>query len=145
MNNALLEMVKRHEGVKKHAYQDSRGIWTIGCGRNIDESGGGLGLSEKEINFLLKNDLERCVTELHDDYPWFSDLDSVRQDALTDIIFNLGATRLRKFRRALASMALWQFEAAASHFLDSKWRVQVGERAEELAEMIVTGEYRQWH
>ena len=37
----LIEMIKHHEGVVPHAYQDSRGYWTIGVGRLIDESLGG--------------------------------------------------------------------------------------------------------
>ena len=28
----LIEMIKHHEGVVPHAYQDSRGYWTIGVG-----------------------------------------------------------------------------------------------------------------
>ena len=55
----LTEMLRRHEGVVKYGYNDPMGYLTIGVGRNID-SRGGLGLSDDEIEFLLRNDINRC-------------------------------------------------------------------------------------
>ena len=43
----LVEMIKRHEGVKSKVYMCSAGYETIGVGRNVSESG--LGLSDDEI------------------------------------------------------------------------------------------------
>lgn len=136
----LLAMLKRHEGVESHAYECSEGKITVGVGRNID-SEGGIGLSEEEIDFLLKNDIERCIIELSSEYDWFVDLDDIRKDAMVDIAFNLGITRLRLFKRALAAMAEGNYKQAATEFLDSKWAKQVGGRALELSDMISSGEY----
>ena len=58
----LVNMLKRHEGVRDKVYMCSAGYETIGVGRNISESG--LGLSDDEIEYLLKNDIERCRNEL---------------------------------------------------------------------------------
>jgi lysozyme len=136
----LIKMLKRHEGVKSHAYQCTAKRWTIGVGRNIDADGG-IGLSEEEIDYLLRNDIRRIVDELDGEYPWFKELDPVRKDAIIDIAFNLGATRLRGFKRALAAMAAQDYSTAATEFLDSKWAKQVGTRALELADLIEHGEY----
>ena len=136
----LLAMLKRHEGVESHAYECSEGKITVGVGRNID-SEGGIGLSEEEIDFLLRNDIERCIIELSSEYDWFVDLDDIRKDAMVDIAFNLGITRLRLFKRALAAMAEGNYKQAATEFLDSKWAKQVGGRALELSDMISSGEY----
>ena len=136
----LLAMLKRHEGVESHAYECSEGKITVGVGRNID-SEGGIGLSDEEIEFLLKNDIERCIIELSSEYDWFVDLDDIRKDAMVDIAFNLGITRLRLFKRALAAMAEGNYKQAATEFLDSKWAKQVGGRALELSDMISSGEY----
>lgn len=136
----LIKMLKRHEGVKSHAYQCTAKRWTIGVGRNIDANGG-MGLSEEEIDYLLRNDIRRIVDELDGEYPWFKELDPVRKDAIIDIAFNLGATRLRGFKRALAAMAAKDYSTAATEFLDSKWARQVGSRALELADLIEHGEY----
>ena len=136
----LLAMLKRHEGVETHAYECSEGKITVGVGRNIDQAGG-MGLSDDEIDYLLQNDVERVIKELAAEYSWFSDLDDVRRDAMVDISFNLGATRLRLFKRALAAMEVGNYSSAATEFLDSKWARQVGGRALELTDMISSGEY----
>ena len=136
----LIAMLKRHEGVETHAYECSEGKVTVGVGRNIDQEGG-IGLSDDEVDYLLQNDIERVVKELVAEYPWFSDLDDVRRDAMVDISFNLGATRLRLFKRALAAMETGKYKEAATEFLDSKWARQVGGRALELTDMISSGEY----
>ena len=136
----LLAMLKRHEGVESHAYECSEGKITVGVGRNIDAEGG-IGLSEEEIDFLLQNDIQRCIVELSSEYDWFRDLDDVRKDAMVDIAFNLGITRLRLFKRALAAMAVGNYKDASTEFLDSKWAKQVGSRALELTDMIASGEY----
>ena len=139
MTEKLLEMLKRHEGVRSHVYLCSAGYETIGVGRNISKSG--LGLSDDEVDYLLENDIVRVIKELSSEYPWFKDLDDVRKDAMIDISFNLGATRLRGFKRALAAMDVADYKMAATEFLDSKWSRDVKGRSYELASMIETGEY----
>ena len=136
----LIEMLRRHEGVKSHSYLCSEGFETIGVGRNISESG--LGLSDDEINYLLMNDVARVKEELTDEYFWFPALGEVRQAAMIDISFNIGQTRLRGFVRALKAMADENFDQAADEFYDSRWASQVGSRAEEICNMIRTGEYQ---
>jgi lysozyme len=136
----LLEMLKRHEGVEHHIYRCSAGFWTLGAGRNVDPQGG-LGLSEDEVDYLLQNDIERVIKELSTEYRWFNSLDDVRKDAMIDISFNLGATRLRGFRRALAAMEVADYKMAAKEFLDSKWSRDVKGRATELCYMIEMGSY----
>ena len=139
MTEKLLDMLKRHEGVRSTVYLCSAGYETIGVGRNISSSG--MGLSEDEVNYLLENDIERVIKELSSEYSWFNSLDDVRKDAMIDISFNLGATRLRGFKKALAAMEVADYSLAAKEFLDSKWSRDVKGRAHELASMIETGEY----
>ena len=139
MTEQLLEMLKRHEGVESHVYRCSAGYETIGVGRNISKSG--LGLTDDEVDYLLENDIVRVVKELSSEYPWFNALDDVRKDAIIDIGFNLGATRLRGFKRALAAMDVADYKTASLEFLDSKWSRDVKGRSTELAYMIEMGEY----
>ena len=142
----LIEMLKRHEGEvvtnDRHLiYKCPAGHWTIGIGRNVDVNGG-LGLSEEEVNFLLEGDIARVIKELSTEYAWFSDLDEVRKDAMIDISFNLGQTKLRKFVLALGAMATADYKTASEEFLDSDWSRTVKSRSVELASMIETGEYQ---
>ena len=69
MSEQLINMLKRHEGVRSHVYLCSAGYETIAVGRNIAESG--LGLSEDEIEFLLNNDIKRVREELEDTHGLF--------------------------------------------------------------------------
>ena len=135
----LVEQLKRHEGIRTHAYQCTANMTTVGVGRNIDEDGG-IGLSIDEIEFLLENDIKRCKQELIS-FPWFSQIDSVRQDALVNLCFNLGMTRLLGFKNALTAMSVGDYDKAADEFMDSRWAKQVGSRAEEVCAMIRTGNY----
>tara|TARA_R110000803_G_scaffold86968_1_gene153537 strand:+ start:225 stop:665 length:441 start_codon:yes stop_codon:yes gene_type:complete len=141
----LIEMLKRHEGEvvtngRHLVYKCPAGHWTIGIGRNVDVNGG-LGLSDEEVNFLLEGDIARVIKELSTEYAWFSDLDDVRKDAMIDISFSLGQTKLRKFVLALEAMAIADHQTASKEFLDSDWSRTVKGRSVELAAMIETGEY----
>ena len=137
----LTKMLKRHEGVRSHAYKCSAGFITCGAGRNLDPAGG-IGLSDSEIDMLLANDIARVDQELKDRFGWYSKLDSVRRDAMIDIAFNLGLTKLLGFKKALAAMETGDYYWASIEFNASRWAEQVGDRAEELCDMIETGEYR---
>jgi lysozyme len=142
----LIEMLQRHEGeVKTNGrhliYKCSAGHWTIGIGRNVDINGG-LGLSDDEVRYLLERDIERIIKELSTEYRWFSDLDDVRKDAMIDISFSLGQTKLRKFVLALEAMAIADYQTASKEFLNSDWSRTVKGRSVELAAMIETGEYQ---
>jgi len=140
MRDKLIKMLKVHEGVETYAYKCSENKTTIGVGRNVDKAGG-LGLSDDEVDYLLQNDIDRVILELDSEYDWFSDLDDVRQDAMVDISFNLGQTRLRAFKNALAAMSEGDWDEAADQFMDSRWSEQVGVRAKNLTEMIRSGAY----
>ena len=140
----LLETLKRHEGVKHHAYRDSLGVLTIGCGRNISDSRRhrGLGLSDAEIDYMLQNDIERTIKELSSEYPWFNDLEEgARRDAIINMHFNLGRLRFATFKRAIAHMEKANHKEAATEFLHSKWAKQVKGRALEVTDMILTNDY----
>jgi lysozyme len=135
----LIEMIRRHEGVVPHAYQDSRGYWTIGVGRLVDEDLGG-GLSDDEIDYLLTNDINRCIEEAQT-YPWFAGLSEPRQAVVISLLFNLGKPRWDGFKKAQAAIEAGDYGEAASQMLDSRWAAQVGKRADDMAAMMISGEW----
>lgn len=137
--NKLIETLRRHEGVETHVYKDHLGLETIGVGRCI--APGSLGLSNDEIDYLLANDIKRCEAELSRTFNWYDGLDSVRKEAMINLCFNLGLTRLSGFKNALADMEAGNYESAANNFLDSRWAQQVKGRATEVTNMIRTGGY----
>jgi len=140
----LIETLKRHEGVKTHAYRDSLGVLTIGCGRNISDSKRhhGMGLSDDEIDYMLSNDILRTIKELAEEYSWFNDMEEgARRDAIINMHFNLGRVRFASFKIALFHMEKADHKNAASEFLNSKWAKQVKGRALEVTDMIATNTY----
>ena len=139
-SDKLFEMLRRHEGVKQFAYRCTANKITIGVGRCVDEDGG-IGLCDAEIDFLLSNDVDRVEVELENNFSWYKNLNDARKDAMVSIAFNLGLTRLLKFEKALGFMAGGDYIMAGMEFDNSLWSKQVGARAEELCQMIETGEY----
>lgn len=135
--DALEELLIRHEGIRIHPYQDTVGKLTIGVGRNLDD----VGLSKSEIMFMLRNDVMRAWSSAQGDYPWFVELDPIRQDVILNMIFNLGEGGFAGFKKLIKALDEKNFELAAKEMLDSKWATQVGLRAKELAVMMITGKY----
>ena len=140
----LIKQLKRHEGVRTHAYRDINGLLHIGCGRNIDGDTArkGPGLTMREIDEMLQNDIEVSIKELSKTYPWFNDLeDGARKDAVVNLHFNMGGPTLAKFKTALAHMETGSYDAGAAEFLNSRWARQVKKRAIEVTDMIRTNTY----
>ena len=132
----LIKMLRSHEGVRPTVYLDSIGIETIGVGRNLKD----IGLSEDEIDYLLVNDINRCKAEAKA-FDWYDDLNTVRREAILNLLFNLGRPRFLGFKKAIEALNINDYEESAAQFWDSRWRKQVGKRAEDICHMIRTGNY----
>lgn len=132
---ALQALLIRHEGLRLKPYRDTVGKLTIGVGRNLDD----VGISEAEALDLLSNDLARVQAHLDRKHGWWRSLDRVRQHALIDMSFNLGPQGFDSFTLTLAGIRGGAFAEASREMLRSRWAVQVGGRAVELAHMIQAG------
>ena len=131
----LKNQLKRHEGVKYELYCCTAGKQTIGVGRNLDD----LGISDDEVMYLLDNDVSRVEQELLKNIPTLNGHSENRQIVLNNMAFNLGINRLMKFKSMLKALEAQDYQSAANEMLDSLWARQVGQRAEELAEMMRKG------
>lgn len=141
MIQSLTEQLERDEGTILHAYQDSKGYWTIGTGICIDNRVG-CGITAEENIFLLKNRTARSYSLLSETYPWTDALDGIRRAVLVNMIFNMGLAGLSEFRQFLGALQSGNFQEAADRMLDSEWEKQVGSRAHRLAQQIITGEWQ---
>lgn len=89
----LIKKIKRFEGLRKRAYQDTKGVWTIGYGHTGEDVHEGGTISKQQAEELLLKDLEmfeRFVDSLdvcHGDQGKF--------DALTDFTYNCGIENLK--------------------------------------------------
>lgn len=123
------------EGLRLKPYRDTVGVLTIGYGRNLDH----VGISEDEAALMLENDITAALEGLDLFLPWWRRLDGVRQRVLADMAFNLGVTKLLKFRNTLAAVQRGDYRAAARGMRNSLWARQVKGRAVRLATMMETG------
>ncbi len=135
-DRAILEQqLLRDEGFRLRPYTDTRGKVTIGCGRNLTD----VGLSTLEAMDLLDHDIDRAVKGCVSAFPWFVDLDPVRQRVLVNMTFNLGIGKLQTFRTTLKCVADGRYKSAAASMLQSLWASQVGDRAQRLAKAMESG------
>lgn len=150
----LSQSLEQHEAKRAFVYDDAtgkpigpgtvvKGYPTVGIGRNLLSRG----LSDDEIRYLLRNDIASALKEA-ETFPWFLGLDSIRQNVIVELIFNLGLVRFRGFKDFIAAMSQHNWHVAAAELADSKWQKQVDPilgdgkgRADVLINMIRTGEW----
>lgn len=137
MSDSLKKQLKYDEGISRFPYKCTAGKLTVGVGRNLESRG----LSDDEIEYLLDNDID---TAIQDTARWlggnvFSSLSQSRQDAIVNMAFNLGYTRLSTFHNLKKTILNNDFSLASIEALDSKWASQVGMRAVRIAERLRDG------
>lgn len=138
MRDDLRADLIREEGVILHAYQDSLGLWTLGCGRLIDKSRGG-GITEAEAMYLLDNDITRVGQALNEKLPQFRLYPEIVRRALLQMAFQLGVSGLLAFKQMIAALDAEDYQAAATAALDSRWARQTPARAARVSALIREG------
>lgn len=134
MKRTLVDWIKHHEGYRRFAYKCSAGVLTIGYGQNLET----VGVSPEEAEYLLNNRIKSCVEQL-ERYIWFTHQPRGVKDALINMCYNLGITRLLLFKKMIDALAMNDYATAAKEALDSRWADQVGQRAKDVAVMIREG------
>jgi lysozyme len=130
----LKMMLRKHEGVRPAPYHDSVGRITVGVGRCLDRKP----LKSDEVEYLLNNDVADTLAACSR-LPWFSALSEGRQLVIADMVFNLGLAGVEKFEKMIAAILVDDFDEAAQQMLSSRWALQVGQRARDLAVMMRAG------
>ncbi len=125
--------IKACEGLRLETYIDTTGNLTVGWGRNLKN---GIRLDEAELMF--QNDLKQTISELETCSWYAKQPDNVKQ-ALINMNFNLGITRLLGFKKMISYLESKDYTNAALEALDSTWAIQVGQRAKDIALMIRQG------
>lgn len=125
------------EGLRLTAYQDSRGVWTLGWGHNLANP-----IPRAAAILMLEADLEHAAQDVHDRLPWSLELNEPRRAVLVDMSFNLGIGGLLEFTQMLEAASLKDWTTAAAEMLDSRWATQVGDRAKRLARQMLEGTWQ---
>src|SRR5689334_9191319 len=92
-----------HEGEVLHCYPDSEGFHTIGCGHLIDARKGGA-IPQRVSRELFDDDINIATARSRMAFSWFDGLDPVRQDAIVNLVFNLGLDGLKGFKLMLEAI-----------------------------------------
>lgn len=132
----MISELSRDEGREYRIYKDTVGKITGGVGRNLSD----VPFSDDEIDLMLGNDIDRACAGLDKSLPWWRSLDPVRQRVMINMAFNLGVAGLMTFVNTLNFIKSGAWDSAANGMLNSKWAMQVGARAQRLAQMMRTGE-----
>ncbi|WP_293907013.1 glycoside hydrolase family protein [Phenylobacterium sp.] len=137
----LADDLKRDEGCKLVAYQDTLGIWTVGVGHAHVPAG--TVWTQDQCDQALAEDIAKAEALLDANAGWWRTLEDARQDVMASLCFNMGwgdgAHGLSSFKNTLAAIEAGDFERAAAGLLASKWATQVKSRSDRLATQLRTG------
>lgn len=139
----IMDMIKRHEGVRTKPYKDSLGLWTVGVGHLIGDGKSlppewNRELSMNEVDSLFAQDYKHHK-DAAEKIPGYDKLNSSGKAALTDLTFNMGPGWYKKWPNFTKALASGDSESAAKSLEDSKWYTQVGNRAKTIVAMIRGG------
>lgn len=127
-------LIGTDEGCRLTVYLDTRGVPTIGYGRNLRDKG----ISPAEAAYLRDNDIADAERDCQT-LPWFGGLSDARQLVILSMVYNMGLGTVQTFRRMIAALQRFDYDSAADEMLLSEWAHQVGARAHRLAEMMRHG------
>ena len=142
LHQNLIETIKedliKHEGYKDEIYLCTEGIPTFGIGHAIKEHDPeytwpvGTPVEKDRIDNAFEADLQDALDDVESLIP---DLDSQPDQCvrvLVNMAFNLGRTRLGKFKKMIKAVGNREYAEAADQMVDSRWYNQVGNRSVEL-------------
>jgi len=135
----LQEEITADEGEVLKVYLDHLGYPTVGVGHLILESddeykfGEGEPITQTRCDELFYKDINIVLTECEsrDEFSWESYPEEVKL-IVANMAFNLGLTRLTKFKKMISALNEGDYKQASVEGLDSKWAKQVYNRAKRL-------------
>ena len=99
------------------------------------------GLIQSDVQLLLVHDLNRVRAEAEQVFgEVWSRLDSVRREAILDVLFNLGLTHFKEFHKFIASVKKQDWQVAATELLLSQAARENIARYHRNATVIQTGD-----
>jgi len=131
-------MIKHHESLRLNRYSDSSGRSTIGYGHLLEKGEGLQTVTAQDADRIFEKDYadhKKAAEQI----PGYEIANGTRRAALIDLTFNMGPRWHKKFPTFTKAFAAGDYEKAANGLVNSKWRRQVGDRADRIIEMIREG------
>ena len=138
----LREQLEIDEGVKYDIYLDHLGLPTFGIGHLVTktdpESGQAVGtpISKERVAECFDMDVQSVINDCNKLYEDFEDLPEEVQKIIANMMFNMGYTRLSKFKGMKRGVDSKDWNQAADEMVDSRWYRQVTNRANRLVERM---------
>jgi lysozyme len=156
--SAIKKRLIQSEGFVPKPYKDTKGIWTIGIGFNIQSRNDvaqrlkDAGVDDKNIELITKKRqgsitrdqaeklLSVTASEAYDAareiFKSFDKQPLEIRGVLTDMTFNLGKKKLMQFRKFIQMIDQKLYREASAEMEKSLWYKQVGNRAKDLVEIV---------
>ena len=138
----LRKQLEIDEGVKYEIYLDHLGYPTFGIGHLVIPSDKeyredvGTRVSEERVRECFDKDVESVLRDCTLLYKDFYELPEEAQQIVANMMFNMGYTRLSKFKGMKKGVDARDWNKAADEMVDSRWYKQVTNRANRLVERM---------
>ena len=138
--------IKRHEGEVLEIYEDSLGYKTLGVGHLCQPEDPeydwevGTSVTQEVVDMYYEDDFNKHLKEaihVFGTEKEFYKLPEEIQHVLVNMCFNLGGTRLSKFKNMFKACREKDWAEMARQMEDSRWFKQVGRRSIELQKTVL--------
>ena len=130
-----IDKIAADEGYRACYYKDSLGLGTIGYGTLVmDTMKKGDCIDGHEAVKLLREHYNTATASVDKRYPWASDSERL---VLVNLSYNMGETRLAKFKDTLKHLEDDEYDLSAGELLNSRYAKQVPNRAGRMAGRIM--------
>nr|BAR29249.1 Phage-related lysozyme (muraminidase) (COG3772) [uncultured Mediterranean phage uvMED]BAR29349.1 Phage-related lysozyme (muraminidase) (COG3772) [uncultured Mediterranean phage uvMED] len=121
----IVDMLKRHEGLRLNPYHCSANKLTIGIGRNLEDRG----ITESEAFYLLHGDINLVQEELTKNWGVWRTFPEKARLVCIDMTFQMGITGFMKFKETRKLMELGKWLEASEEVLRSRYSIQTPNRS----------------
>jgi len=134
----LREQISIDEGIEYNIYLDHLGYPTFGIGHLIIDSDPekgqevGTSVSEERVNQAFDDDVQTVVADCKICFNSWDGYPEEAKQVFANMMFNMGRTRLSKFKKMIKAAESGGWYQAAVEGRDSRWYKQVPNRAERL-------------
>jgi len=136
--NKLRAQLEIDEGIVHKIYLDHLGYPTFGIGHLVVEGDPeesmevGEGISEGRCVEVFEKDVQSVLDDCVICFEGWENYPEEAQQVFANMMFNMGRTRLSKFKMMIAAAEAGAWKQAATEGRDSRWHKQVTNRAERL-------------
>jgi lysozyme len=139
----------KEEGLSLRPYICPAGYLTIGVGHNMEANplppdmqalvDGGHPITDEMAFDLLQQDIDRFTAQA-ETFPWYHLLSDARQVVVVCMLFQMGMSGFKEFKKMIAALKKGDYLEAAVQMLDSKWASSDSpERAKRMAKIMREG------